>query len=173
MSVTVAFPIPASTRRRTAGLSMIEVLVTIVIITFGMLGIAGMLLKSIESGAVSSGRGIAVWQANEMADRMRANMAGVRAGNYDALNYALVTNCNSTCLTAQCTPDQQANFDFCLWNAQNQRVLPLGRGSVALAPGGGCATSQFFCAFDITVSWDESKTGDPLALKQYVLRVEP
>lgn len=173
MSVKMAMSALVPGHRRVAGLSMIEVLVTIVIISFGMLGIAGMVLRSIESGTISSGRGIAVWQANEMADRLRANIAGVREGHYDDLVGAPVADCNSPCLTAQCTPDEQASFDFCLWNARNQQVLPLGRGSVALVPGGGCATSQLVCAFDITVSWDEGKTGNPLALRQYVLRVEP
>jgi type IV pilus assembly protein PilV len=152
---------------------MIEVLVTILILSFGMLGIAGMMLRSIESGAISTSRSIAAWQANEMADRMRANLAGLRAGNYASMSYTAVSACPSACLTAKCSSSDQADFDFCMWNAQNQKVLPLGRGSVEQSPGGACSTSQNFCSFDISVSWDEGKTGDTANLKQYTLRVEP
>lgn len=161
--------------RLQSGLSMIEVLITILIVSFGMLGIAGMLLRGLNSGTISTSRSIAVLQANEMADRMRANLAGLRNGSYNALSYTTVSSCASTCLSAQCTPAEQAALDFCLWNAQNQRTLPLGRGSVTQRAdlGAGCATSQFFCAFDIVVSWDESKTGSTSSLKQYTLRVEP
>lgn len=164
-----------SNKLRQQGLTMLEVLITIVIVSIGLLGIAGMLFKSINAGAVSTARSIAVMQANEMADHMRANVAGIRDGNYSTLAYTAVSSCASTCLAGKCTAAEQATLDFCLWNAQNQRVLPLGRGAVQLRAdlGAGCATSQNFCAYDITVSWDESKTGDTASLKQYVLRVEP
>ncbi|MBZ0125559.1 MAG: type IV pilus modification protein PilV [Rhodocyclaceae bacterium] len=157
------------------GLSLIEVLITIVIVSFGLLGIAGMLLRGLSSGTISTTRSIAVMQANEMADRMRANLSGLRDGNYNALSYTTVSSCSSTCLAGKCTPAEQAALDFCLWNAQNQKMLPLGRGSVTQRSdlGGGCTTSQQFCSFDITISWDESKTGDVGNLKQYTLRVEP
>lgn len=158
-----------------SGLTMIEVLITIVIVSFGLLGIAGMLVRSVDSGMVSTSRSIAVMQANEMADRMRANLSGLRDGSYNTMNYTAVSNCSSPCLSGQCSSADQALFDFCLWNAQNQKKLPFGRGSIAQRAdlGAGCATAQFFCAFDITISWDESKTGNIASLKQYVLRVEP
>ncbi|MBZ0142132.1 MAG: type IV pilus modification protein PilV [Rhodocyclaceae bacterium] len=158
-----------------SGLTMIEVLITIVIVSFGLLGIAGMLVRSLDSGMVSTSRSIAVMQANEMADRMRANLSGLRNGSYNAMNFTAVSSCSSPCLTGQCGPADQALLDFCLWNAQNQKKLPLGRGSISQRSdlGAGCATAQFFCAFDITISWDESKTGNIASLKQYVLRVEP
>jgi len=155
------------------GFSLIEVLVTIVIISFGILGVAGMLLRSIESGTMSINRTIAVWQANEMADRIRANLGGLRTGEYGSRTYSTVTSCPNDCLSSKCSAADQADFDFCMWNAQNQKVLPLGRGSIDLIAGGACTTSQFFCAFDITVSWDENKTGNIANLKQYILRVEP
>ena len=156
-----------------SGFSLIEVLITILIISFGMLGIAGMMLRSIQSGTISNARSVAVWQANEMADRMRANLGGLRAGDYKSLVYATVSSCPSACLTTKCSSAEQAAFDFCMWNAQNQQALPFGRGSVTLAPGANCSTSQYFCAFDIDVSWDEEKTGVTSNLKKYTLRVEP
>jgi type IV pilus assembly protein PilV len=154
---------------------MIEVLITLIIVSFGMLGIAGMLLRGLNSGNIANLKSIAVLQANEMADRMRANLDGLRSGSYNTLNYTPVTSCASTCLTGKCSSAEQAALDFCMWNAQNQKMLPLGRGTVTLRAdlGGGCATSQFFCSYDIIVSWDEGKTGDSSSLKQYTLRIEP
>lgn len=109
------------------GSSLIEVLVTLLIFAVGLLGFAALQLNALQSTADSSQRSQAVWIAQELAERMRANS---EAGN--AVYTAVVTNC--TALPAQicadhynpingakvnaanCTAAQMASFD--LWEAR-------------------------------------------------------
>jgi len=59
-------------RFRQNGASLIEVLVAIVIVGFGLLGIAGMQLSSISMASSSYYRGVAVDLGVDLAERIRA-----------------------------------------------------------------------------------------------------
>jgi len=61
--------------RKDRGFSMLEVLVTMVIIAFGLLGVAGIIANGLKSNLSSYGRSQASWLANDIIDRMRANRA--------------------------------------------------------------------------------------------------
>ncbi|MFZ3127389.1 MAG: type IV pilus modification protein PilV [Rhodoferax sp.] len=58
---------------RARGFSLIEVMVTIVILAFGMLGVAGLLVGGVSNAASSEATAKATQLAGDMADRMRAN----------------------------------------------------------------------------------------------------
>ncbi len=62
----------AATRRQ-RGFSLIEVLVTMLILAFGLLGVAGLLVGGVSNAAGSESLNKANQLASEMADRMRAN----------------------------------------------------------------------------------------------------
>lgn len=55
------------------GFSLIEVLVTMVILSFGLLGVAGLLVKGVSNAAASEAMSKASQLAADMADRIRAN----------------------------------------------------------------------------------------------------
>ena len=57
------------------GFSLIEVLVTMVILSFGLLGVAGLLVKGVSNAAASEATSKASQLAADMADRIRANPA--------------------------------------------------------------------------------------------------
>ncbi len=65
-----------SSNQRQRGFSLIEVLVTIVILSTGMLGIAALYVESLKSGQSALARTKAINLAADMADRMRVNRAG-------------------------------------------------------------------------------------------------
>ncbi len=63
-----------------AGFSLIEVLVTMVILMFGLLGIAGLLVSGVSNASGSEAMAKASQLAADMADRIRANpVVGVSA----------------------------------------------------------------------------------------------
>ncbi|MHB1199518.1 MAG: type IV pilus modification protein PilV [Polaromonas sp.] len=63
-----------------AGFSLIEVLVTMVILMFGLLGIAGLLVSGVSNASSSEAMAKASQLAADMADRIRANpVVGVSA----------------------------------------------------------------------------------------------
>lgn len=61
--------------RRCAGFSLIEILVTVIIVTFGLLGLAGLQLKIQNAEMESYQRGQALLLLNDMVERMTANRA--------------------------------------------------------------------------------------------------
>ncbi len=76
-------------RRFARGFTLIEVMVAIVILSFGLLGVAGLMVLGIQNTYSSQQRTIATQLAYDMIDRMRANLTGTElaisgtGGNYD------------------------------------------------------------------------------------------
>ena len=66
-----------------SGFTMLEVLVSILIMAIGMLGLAGLMAASMRNNHGAYHRTQAVWLAYDVADRMRANRQNARAGSYN------------------------------------------------------------------------------------------
>ena len=128
---------------RSAGFTLLEVLIAVVILSIGLLGLAGLQTTGLRNNQDAYARTQAATLANDMADRIRANMAGFNAGNYN--NAATYT---ATCNTSGCTPQQMAQHDTSLWN-QALAALPAGQGTVTNNAG----------LVTVTVMWDNSRSG--------------
>lgn len=144
---------------RQRGVSMIEVLVTVVILAIGLLGIAGLQVASVRNTQVAAQRSIATQQAYDIAERIRANLSGATAGAYDALNAGIPGNPGC----APCTAAQQAVVDHWAWNTANQQLLPQGSGTVMGTITGG---------YLVTLNWVEQTEAGPLA-QQFQTVVHP
>lgn len=148
------------------GFSMVEVMMTIVIASFGLLGLASLLIRGIQNNNSSFSRNIAVQQAYDLADRMRTNSTALSAGGFDSVTFTSGQTC-TPCPTAGCTPTQLATYDICAWNVQNASVLPSGQGTVTKSGN----------IFQITVSWnDKVNWGDSQSsntTKSFSLKVQP
>jgi len=131
------------------------------VISLGLLGLAGLQAATLRNNQIAYYRGIAIQQTYDMADRIRANQAGVTAGAYNNLTATIPTDPN--CVTNTCTAANMAVADHSQWNNNNARMLPAGTGTVVAAGGG---------AFDITVSWNENTEAGSTA-QQFVTRVAP
>lgn len=141
--------------RLQGGVTMIEALVTLAIVSFGLLGAAGLMLRGISASNIANMRSVATMQANEILDRMRANTEGVRTNAYAGFaTYTASTNCG-TCETGICTATQIATYDVCRWNQRNAALLPSGRGVIAHT---NSAPGQH--TFDIAICWNEDKDSD-------------
>ena len=69
--------------RQSRGVTMIEVLVSIVILSIGLLGYAGLLLKSNKDNLMSFQRSQATIMAYDIIDSMRVNRVAATAGSYN------------------------------------------------------------------------------------------
>ncbi len=135
-------------KQHNAGFTMIEVLVTMVILAIGLLGLAGMQANGLKSNHQAYTRTQVSQLAYDMGDRMRSNMAGVTAGNYSSLSGDPATS-PPNCETGACTPANMATYDYAKWDAALASNLPKGEGSVAVAAG----------ISTITVMWDDDGNG--------------
>jgi type IV pilus assembly protein PilV len=129
--------------RKLRGFTLIEVLIALVILSVGMLGIAGLYVHSMQAGRTSILRHNAVTLAGDIADRIRANP---RAGPAYALAGA-----NNNCVAAgiDCTPGEMAANDIFLWDQQAAATMPNGAVNIVFNNGVVPPTYQ------ITVTWTE------------------
>src|SRR5271165_3358682 len=111
------------------GSGLIEALISMLVVSIGFIGFAGLQIKGLTSAKDSLFRSEAVYLSYQMADRVRANLPAAAAGAYN--NFSIQTAPVSGCVVAvSCTPAQMAINDFAEWLAevQSASALPSGAG---------------------------------------------
>lgn len=128
--------------RASRGFFLIEVLVSIIIITIGLLGMAGLHAVAIAKGNSSLLRSKATQLGYAMADRIRVNLIASSAGAYATLTPGSGLT-DPGCINTGCTPAQLAVSDYVEWNTEVASSLPQGAGVVCVdsTPDDGTATS--------------------------------
>lgn len=124
--------------RRTAGFSLVEVLISMVILSFALLGTAALTANGLKSTNDSSYRSQATFLADDILDRMRANITKARGGQYNI----------DIAGTQTAAANTLEYFDGKEWLASLKDALPGGKGSVKVAAG--VAT--------IVITWDGGAT---------------
>jgi len=126
------------------GFSLVEVLIALVIMSVGMLGIAGLYVHTMKAGRTSLFRHHAVTLAGDVADRIRANpIAGV--------GY-IVAGVDNNCVDGgiDCSRAEMAQHDIFLWTQQAADTLPAGAVNIVFNNGVVPPTYQ------ITITWNEA-----------------
>jgi type IV pilus assembly protein PilV len=138
--------IASTMRKRASGFTLVEVLIALVIMSIGMLGIAGLYVHSMQAGRTALFRHNAITLAGDVAERIRANP---RAGVAYAAGGA-----NNNCVGGgiNCTAPQMAANDVFLWDLQATASLPNGAVAVGFADPSPGVTPPMYT---ITVSWTE------------------
>ena len=133
-------------RRPQKGFSLVEVLIALVVMSVGMLGIAGLYVQSMQAGRTSMLRHHAVTLAGDVADRIRANP---RAG----IAYIDPVGADNNCVAMNndCTPAEMASHDVLVWKAQAVETLPGGDVTIVFTP----AAALLPPTYQITVTWTE------------------
>jgi len=128
---------------RNSGFTLVEVLIALVILSVGMLGIAGLYVHSMQAGRTSLFRHHAVTLAGDVADRIRANPRAAAA--YTG------AGADNNCVDGgvDCTPVQMAANDIFLWEQQAEDTLPDGTVTVVFDNGPVPPT------YEIKVEWTE------------------
>lgn len=134
----IKLPSNPAPRARLRGMTLIEILVAIVVLSIGLLGLAGLQLKGIQVNQGSTYRSQAAILVEDVADRMRADRAGTLAGTYN-------TPANTTAATAPAG----APPALVEWLA---RLTALPGGNVTIGPAvAGSAPGSV--TIPITVNW--------------------
>ena len=139
------------------GVGLIEVLIAVLVLSIGLLGMAGLQVASMRNNQSSYQRGMAVVQGYYIADAMRADRTNARAGRF---NIALGA--------ASPTGSTFAERSVRDWRTSLGSAMGAGAdGSVNCSNGMDLDT---LC--DIIVTWDDSRATGGSATQQIELRVE-
>lgn len=111
-------------RRRQRGVSIVEALVALVVLSTGMLGIAVMYLESVRANRTALSRTLAVHLVNDMADRIRANR--MARGSYAATFGTAPAAPKTDCSKNDCTAGDLAAYDLRNWYDAVVKALPQG-----------------------------------------------
>src|SRR5689334_18144577 len=104
----------ASRMDRARGVTIVEMLVALVVLSIGMLGVAALFAVTLRSSGSAIQRTLAVDLASDIADRIRANR---RAGEaYSADPIAADEKCIGESAIS-CSPEEMARNDVWQWRA--------------------------------------------------------
>lgn len=146
------FPLQYYKMKNYSGFTLIEILIAMVVLAFGLLGLAGLQASGLKNNMSSANRSQATQLAYDIADRMRAN--NFDASLFGGSKYITVAPTAAvqepTCTTtAGCTAAQMAEQDLYEWNIDLAASLPLGQGTITV--GGGL--------YIVTINWDDNRDG--------------
>lgn len=161
--------------QKNSGMSLIEALVALVIISIGLLGIAALQASGLRFNNIAAMRSMASIEAGMMMDMMRANICGMHdasavdaypdcdpavdnAFSYAGTNTGNIVDPGTTDLycwnpAVSCTSAQQAAADLWFWSQEVSTSLP--QGTVAIVCNDAPCTNN--SSYTITVSWQEQE----------------
>ena len=124
---------------RQRGMTLIEILVAIVVLSIGLLGLAGLQLKGLQVNQGSIYRWQAAMLAEDIADRMRTDQASALINQYQVT----------------------ANVPAATGSAQTQAVVSEWLQRVQQLPGGqadiGAATGPNNNQVQIKITWNDTR----------------
>lgn len=141
-------------------MTLVEVLVAILIVSFGLLAMAAMQANAIKYSKTSELRAVATLLARDLGDRIRANSPGgvPPAGAYTLTDaYAAITEAPTVpaCTNAAaCTPAEIAARDLAEWQRSLFASLPGADGYVVVNGTAAPVT------VDIWIAWNDPQEQD-------------
>jgi type IV pilus assembly protein PilV len=123
--------------RAQRGVGIVEILVAVLVLSIGLLGLAGLQMRTLRNNESSLERGVAVFETHAIADAMRADRVNAMNNQYN-IDFADPAPTGSTF---------------------HERALFAWRGNLSSSLGAG-ATGKVLCSgplCTITVRWDDSR----------------
>jgi type IV pilus assembly protein PilV len=142
---------------RERGFSLLEVMIALLVLSFGLLGIAGLQTFSLQFNHQSYERTQATLLISEIFDRIMANPTAARAGNYDSVPLGSPSTSYTgygTCATTGCaTTSQLATYDVFIWKSsiENSKMAQ-GKGSITRVN----PADPNSLVYDISITWYEN-----------------
>ncbi len=141
------------------GFSMVEVLVTVLVLGIGLLGLFGMQIAGVKSNQSAYFRTQASILASDIADRLRFNSDRAVAGSYDDFSTADSTETKPGCWNSAsgCTENEIVTLDKAEWT----ELVEGGDDTAIMLPNAsGTITRGAGNLFTIQILWDETTWDD-------------
>jgi type IV pilus assembly protein PilV len=152
------------------GFTLVELLITLVIVSVGMLGLAKLQAAATAETSTARIRSIMAYQAESLAGAMRANRgfwannlvtpqpkvttaAGATNGAYTVVAGSVPTSSSKDCTLSACATNELAAWDLKQWTMAYATQFPSATSTIA------CATTTGPVTCDITLSWNEHYVG--------------
>lgn len=132
------------TLQKQRGVGLVEVLIAILIASFALLGLAGLQVTALRYQKVAQYRAVASQYSADIADRMRANVAGAKVGNYKTSATDLYMANISPCPTDVSTPAAVAAKDICEWRQALAQRAAGGWGEITGDTTAGFTAMVYF-----------------------------
>lgn len=173
-------------KRSQQGVTMVEVLVSIVVVAIGILGLTALQGVSLRNTTSASLRSTASILAHDMADRMRSNPEALQA---DLYKLPTIPSSTQDCLSKTCADADMVKYDLWRWSQEVANTLPQGVGYVCLdsTPNGGTSSApdcdgkttkvkvgpeeEEIKVYAIKIWWDDDRVASNL--RQFVMVVSP
>ena len=141
------------------GFTLLEVLVALLVLSIGLLGLAGMQTLSLKNNNSALMRSQAVVLAYDAVDLMRGNRVGALKGSPEGAASFYRTEFaddGSTVSCGVCSSDDQAKNDISAWKQRIDAMqLPGGEGQIEISDVAGEGVKV-----RVGVRWDDNRDGD-------------
>ena len=135
-----------------SGFGLIEILITIVVTSIGLLGLAALQANGLKNNQSAYHSSQASVLAYDITDKMRANIGSINnyLTSYMTLTVAKAAGEQAGCIsTSGCSTAQLAQNDLFEWNAALTSALPDATGTITVAG----------FIYTISVNWDDDRNG--------------
>lgn len=133
---------------RQSGFTLVEVLVSLVVLSIGLLGMAKLVLVTSHANDSAYLRSQATALAYQAIDNMRANLGGATSGGY-ATALGAMPAAPASCVAATCSNPQLGLWDVYSWKQHLSTALPSGTGSIL-------TSATFPVTATVVVQWDDA-----------------
>lgn len=156
--------------RQQSGISLAEVLITMTVLGFGLLGVAGFQTTVAANMYTAHQHAQAAALAESMVEKLRANRVAVLAGLYLHKTATAPAAPNKNCAETSCIPSELAAWDMAIWHSMmagsNKAIeTKIPAGPFAILPLGQTAITcqdspctEYSVRF-ITIYWDAHRRG--------------
>jgi len=144
--------------RYSRGISLLEVLISLLLSAIGLLALAGANVASIRFSKMSQYRGTATLLATDLAERVRANKSGLASYAYGAsfADQATAPSADTSCETyavTACNSASLASYDLTQWQRLVRAQLPSGSIFISIPVGQS--------AMDVWIAWQDPAVANP------------
>ena len=162
-------------RQSVQAFTLIEVLISVLILSVGLLGASGLQLRGLNANRNAFFRTEATYLASDIADRIQVNKTTTYSDVALTTTPAVVTDCTAN----NCSPTQMAAYDTAQWlcsinsiNATNDSTYTAcsNLNIVGILPSGKASMVKNGNEYAITVQWSDNSTDTISAVNLVVVQ---
>ena len=159
---------------QSSGFALLEILISILVIGFGLLGLAGLQGSSLRNNHSALLRSEATLYALDIADRIRANRNAYFSIDYNIVTATDIAACHPSSSPVGCTYTDMAKYDKWVWG---QMVSQLPGGSAVVCVDSTPTTAacdNLGYTYAIKISWNDGLNSDGTnKVTTFITQVQP